>query len=118
MKASLPILPTSVVGSHAKMGWWYLIRQEAEAGRMGSRDVAEALDSAVDVAVLDQERAGVDVITDGEMRRFGSFYRTYLRRIQGIQMQPAEKTLAVRVIIRAKSTRLRARSAPPGGLGS
>lgn len=93
MKASLPLLPTSVVGSHAKMGWWYLIRQEAEAGRLGSRDVAEALDTATDIAILDQERAGVDVITDGEMRRLGSFYRTYLRRIQGIQMLPSEKTL-------------------------
>jgi 5-methyltetrahydropteroyltriglutamate--homocysteine methyltransferase len=94
MKTSLPILPTSVVGSHAKMGWWYLVRQEAEAGKLGPRDVAEALDTAVDIAILEQERADVDVISDGEMRRFGSFYRTYLRRIEGIRMEPAEKTLA------------------------
>src|SRR5437899_4640512 len=94
MKASLPLLPTSVVGSHDKMGWWYLVRQEAESGRMGPRDLAEALDTAVDIAILDQERAGVDVISDGEMRRLGSFYRTYLRRIEGIRMEPAEKTLA------------------------
>ncbi len=93
MNVSLPILPTSVVGSHAKMGWWYLVRQEAEAGRMGCRDVAEALDTATDVAILDQERAGVDVISDGEMRRFGAFFRTYLRRIQGIQMLPSEKSI-------------------------
>ncbi|HEV8344597.1 MAG TPA: methionine synthase [Candidatus Binatia bacterium] len=117
MKASLPILPTSVVGSHAKMGWWYLIRQEAEAGRMGSRDVAEALDSAVDVAVLDQERAGVDVITDGEMRRFGSFYRTYLRRIQGIQMQPAEKTLAGPGYHTREVYEVTGKISAPGGLG-
>jgi len=93
MKGSLPVLPTSVVGSHAKMGWWYLIRQEAEAGRLGSRDIEEALDTATDIAILDQERAGVDVITDGEMRRFGAFYRTYLRRIDGIRALPPEKSL-------------------------
>jgi len=93
MKADLPVLPTTVVGSHAKMGWWYLIRQEAEAGRLGSRDLEEALDTATDIAILDQERAGVDVITDGEMRRFGAFYRTYLRKIQGIQVLPPEKSL-------------------------
>jgi methionine synthase II (cobalamin-independent) len=52
------------------------VRQEAEAGRMGPRDVAEALATAVDIAILDQERAGVDVISDGEMHRFDSFYRT------------------------------------------
>lgn len=75
------------------MGWWYLIRQEAEARRLGSRDIAEALDTATDIAILDQERAGVDVITDGEMRRFGAFFRTYLRRIQGIQMLPPERSV-------------------------
>lgn len=93
MKAPLPVLPTSVVGSHAKMGWWYLVRQEAEAGRLDSRDLTEALDTATDIAILDQERAGVDVITDGEMRRLGAFYRTYLRRIQGIHMLAPEKAL-------------------------
>ncbi|MBI3079742.1 MAG: methionine synthase [Deltaproteobacteria bacterium] len=93
MKTSLPLLPTSVVGSHAKMGWWYLIRQEAEAGRLGPRDIEEALDTATDIAILDQERAGVDVITDGEMRRFGAFYRTYLTRIHGIGTLPPERRL-------------------------
>lgn len=93
MKAALPMLPTSVVGSHAKMGWWHLIRQEAEAGRLGGRDLSESLDTATDIAILDQQRAGVDVITDGEMRRFGAFFRTYLRRIQGIEMLPPEKSL-------------------------
>lgn len=91
--AALPILPTSVVGSHAKMGWWYLMRQEAEAGRIGPTDVQEALDTATDIAILDQERAGVDVVTDGEMRRFGAFFRTYLRRITGIHTLPPERSL-------------------------
>jgi len=45
---NLPLLPTSVVGSHAKMSWWYLMRQEAEAGRLGKTDLDEALDMAVD----------------------------------------------------------------------
>ncbi|MBI1992986.1 MAG: methionine synthase [Deltaproteobacteria bacterium] len=91
--AALPILPTSVVGSHAKMGWWYLMRQEAEAGKIGPTDVQEALDTATDIAILDQQRAGVDVITDGEMRRFGAFFRTYLRRINGIHTLPPERSL-------------------------
>ncbi len=93
MKGSLPILPTTVVGSHAKMSWWYIVRQETEAGRLGPRDIEEALDTATDVAILDQERAGVDVITDGEMRRFGAFFRTYLRKIHGINMLPPERSL-------------------------
>jgi 5-methyltetrahydropteroyltriglutamate--homocysteine methyltransferase len=75
------------------MSWWYIVRQETEAGRLGPRDIEEALDTATDVAILDQERAGVDVITDGEMRRFGAFFRTYLRKIHGINMLPPERSL-------------------------
>ncbi len=45
MNAALPIFPTSVVGSHAKMGRWYLMRQEAEAGQLGSRDIGETEES-------------------------------------------------------------------------
>lgn len=93
MKRSLPLLPTTVVGSHAKMGWWYLIRREAEAGRLGATDLEEALDTATDIAILDQERAGIDVITDGEMRRFGAFFRTYLARIDGIRISAPERSL-------------------------
>jgi 5-methyltetrahydropteroyltriglutamate--homocysteine methyltransferase len=76
MNASLPIFPTSVVGNHAMMGWWCLVRREAEAGRMGARDLAEALDAAVESRFSTQERAGVDVISDGEMRRLSSFFRS------------------------------------------
>ncbi|HWP57710.1 MAG TPA: hypothetical protein VNL14_07475 [Candidatus Acidoferrales bacterium] len=117
MKATLPVLPTSVVGSHAKMSWWYLIRQEAESGRLGPRDVAEALDTATDIAILDQERAGVDVITDGEMRRFGAFFRTYLRRIDGIQMVAPERTLGDQGYDTKESYEVTGKIAAPRGLG-
>jgi 5-methyltetrahydropteroyltriglutamate--homocysteine methyltransferase len=55
-------------------------------GDLGEVDVRETLDDAVNIAVLDQERAGVDVITDGEMRRrdfIQNFYSclTGLRKI-------------------------------------
>ena len=53
----------------------------------------EALDTATDIAILDQERAGVDMITDGEMRRFGAFFRTYYSRINGIQTSPPERRI-------------------------
>ncbi len=117
MKGSLPLLPTTVVGSHAKMSWWYLIRQETDAGRLGSRDVQEALDTATDIAILDQERAGVDVITDGEMRRFGSFFRTYLRRIHGITMSPPERSLGDQGYDTRESYEVVGKISAPQGLG-
>ncbi len=93
MTSSFPLLPTSVVGSHAKMGWWYLVRQEAEAGKLGPRDLQEAQDTATDIAILDQERAGVDVITDGEMRRLAGFYRSYYGRMTGVHILPPDRRL-------------------------
>lgn len=94
-----------------------MVRQEAEAGRLGPRDTAEALDTATDIAILDQERAGVDVVTDGEMRRFGAFFRTYLRRINGIKMLPPERTLGDQGYDTKESYEVAEKISAPKGLG-
>ncbi len=89
MEASgLPLLPTTVVGSHPRPSWWYLANEAIREGRFGWRDTAETLDHAVDLAILDQERLGIDVITDGEMRRLSGYVRTLLQRIQGLSEVP------------------------------
>lgn len=83
-KDKLPILPTSVVGSHGRPGWLYVFR-EATAGReLGSIDIQEAGDDAVRLAILDQDEAGIDVISDGEMRRTAGYYRGYMDRIENL----------------------------------
>ena len=73
------LLPTSLVGSYAQPEW--LIDRKKLAGRFPPRVRAkelwrvapEFLDQAQDdatlLAIRDQERAGLDIITDGEMRR-------------------------------------------------
>src|SRR3989441_741664 len=73
------LLPTSLVGSYAQPDW--LIDRQKLAGRFPPRVRAkelwrvapEFLDQAQDdatlLAIRDQERAGLDIITDGEMRR-------------------------------------------------
>jgi 5-methyltetrahydropteroyltriglutamate--homocysteine methyltransferase len=75
----LPLLPTSLVGSYAQPEW--LIDRKKLAGRFPPRVRAkelwrvapEYLDQAQDdatlLAIRDQERAELDIITDGEMRR-------------------------------------------------
>ncbi len=75
----LPILPTSLVGSYAQPEW--LIDRKKLAGRFPPRVRAkdlwrvapefleQAQDDATLLAIRDQERAGLDIITDGEMRR-------------------------------------------------
>ena len=47
-------------------------RGRRRARRAGPADTAELQDDAVDTAIRDQEEAGIDVVSDGEMRRAGS----------------------------------------------
>ena len=78
------LLPTSVVGSHGLPGWVWLAREAMEAGRLGVLDVRELTEDATQIALLDQERAGVDVLTTGEMGRV-RFIIGFYDRIAGIQ---------------------------------
>jgi 5-methyltetrahydropteroyltriglutamate--homocysteine methyltransferase len=73
------VLVTTVVGSCPQPGW--LIDREMLGSRLPPRvrakeiwridesRLAEAQDDATILAIRDMERAGIDVITDGEMRR-------------------------------------------------
>jgi 5-methyltetrahydropteroyltriglutamate--homocysteine methyltransferase len=84
-KMSLPILPTTVVGSHGKAGWWFEGVKAHEEGRWGSYDINELLDDAANVAIKDMTDAGIDVITDGEVRRLDGYVDSYYAVIKGIQ---------------------------------
>jgi 5-methyltetrahydropteroyltriglutamate--homocysteine methyltransferase len=93
MTLTLPkLLPTSVVGSHGLPGWVWLAREAMEQGRLGALDVREVLEDATQVAILDQERAGVDVLTTGEMGRV-RFIIGFYDSITGIRTLPAPRRL-------------------------
>ena len=82
--AGLPLIPTTTVGSMAPPGWLVAATQAIGRGEFGSTDIEELLTDAVDVAVLDQQRAGVDVLVDGEMRRqdFNLGFYGYFRSLE------------------------------------
>ncbi|HEV8641117.1 MAG TPA: methionine synthase [Methylomirabilota bacterium] len=84
MARELPLLPTTVVGSHALPSWLYLVREATDANRLGPTDIQEAYDDAVRIAIRDQIEAGVDVISDGEMRRV-TFIRGFYSRLTGLE---------------------------------
>jgi 5-methyltetrahydropteroyltriglutamate--homocysteine methyltransferase len=77
--STLPLFPTSLVGSFAQPDW--LIDRAKLAGRFPPRVrakelwrpepeyLAEAQDDATLLAIKAQEDAGLDIITDGEIRR-------------------------------------------------
>ena len=86
-------LGTSVVGSHAHPSWFVSGIAAAERGEFGPADLAEMLDDAVDLALRDQEDAGIDVVSDGEMRRAGFFTAEFYRHVTGVRALPSDRRL-------------------------
>jgi 5-methyltetrahydropteroyltriglutamate--homocysteine methyltransferase len=86
-------LRTSVVGSHARPSWFVAGIDAAERGEFGPADLAEMLDDAVDLALRDQEDAGIDLVSDGEMRRAGFFTAEFYRHLTGVRELPPDRRL-------------------------
>lgn len=88
----IPLLPTSVIGSYAWPGWLYTALEAARRGEYGPQDWLETQNDAVDLALRDQEDAGVDIVTDGEMRRIGFFTAEFYGHMTGLkELPPARK---------------------------
>lgn len=64
---------SDVVGSLLRPPYLVEARGALEAGRLGPADFKRVEDRAVDEAIALQEAAGLDVITDGELRRYAFF---------------------------------------------
>ena len=89
------ILPTTLVGSYPQPDW--LIDRTKLAGRFPPRVRAKELwrvapewleqaqDDATLLAIRDQERAGLDIITDGEMRR-ESYSNRFATALEGVDI--------------------------------
>lgn len=94
MLADLPPLPTAGVGSYAIPGWMFPIRRAIAAGDLGPADIDEAFADATLAVVADQISAGLDIISDGELRRQRFVYEMY-DRLQGLQRQGRQRKLGV-----------------------
>src|SRR5689334_6580264 len=66
-------LRSDVVGSLLRPPSLAEARVAFESGRIGAPELKRIEDRAVDEAVRLQEAAGLDVVTDGEMRRYAFF---------------------------------------------
>src|SRR3979490_3261376 len=90
-----PILPTTVVGSYPQPDW--LVDRAMLGSRLPPRTpapelsrvppdfLAEAQDGAPRVAIRDMERAGIDIITDGEVRR-ESYSNRFATALDGMDL--------------------------------
>ncbi len=64
-----PRYTTTVVGSFSVPRWYEALEKQVEIGALSKADMADAQFRASQAAILDQEVAGIDVITGGEMHR-------------------------------------------------
>lgn len=86
----LPILPTTVVGSYSMPGWLERLKTEYFARRISRQDLDDIHDAVVKAAIKDQEVAGLDVITDGELRR-DNMIDYFVERMAGVQFDRSSK---------------------------
>ncbi len=97
---NLPLLPTTVVGSYPQPPW--LVDHEmmmantpprvrmAKVWRFEGERLKEAQDDATRLAVRDMEEAGLDIVSDGEVRR-ESYFNLFATALSGIDLdQPGE----------------------------
>jgi 5-methyltetrahydropteroyltriglutamate--homocysteine methyltransferase len=96
MTRVLPILPTTVVGSYPQPAW--LVDHEAlrgrtvprvrapEVWRVATAFLPEAQDDATLLAIRDMERADIDIVTDGEIRR-ESYSNHFAAALEGLDLE-------------------------------
>jgi 5-methyltetrahydropteroyltriglutamate--homocysteine methyltransferase len=87
---SLPILPTTMVGSYSMPGFLERLKTEYFARRISRNDLDEIHDTVVKAAIKDQEIAGLDIVTDGELRR-DNMIDYFVERLPGIQIDRSSK---------------------------
>jgi len=87
---TLPILPTTVVGSYSMPGWLERLKTEYFARRISRHDLDEVHDTAVKAAIKDQEVAGLDIVTDGELRR-DNMIDYFVERLPGVEIDRSSK---------------------------
>jgi 5-methyltetrahydropteroyltriglutamate--homocysteine methyltransferase len=99
---ALPLLPTTVVGSYPQPDW-LIDRALLSKGvprvrltqlwRVPEPWLEQAQDDATVLAIRDMERAGIDIITDGEMRR-ESYSNRFATALDGIDLETPGQVMA------------------------
>src|SRR5262245_55532468 len=78
----MSIYRSDVVGSLLRPDYLKQARASYEAGKLTDLEFKQTEDRAVDEAIALQERAGIEVVTDGEMRRY-AFYGHLIDAVEG-----------------------------------
>jgi 5-methyltetrahydropteroyltriglutamate--homocysteine methyltransferase len=89
---TLPLLPTTVIGSYSMPSWLERAKNDYLQRKLSRRDLEEMYDAARKAAIKDQEVAGVDVVSDGELQR-DNMIDYFAERLPGVQVDQGSKRL-------------------------
>jgi len=84
------LLPTTVVGSYSVPEWLARAKSDFYEGRISRTSLNEIYETAIKAALKDQERAGIDIVSDGELRRDNDI-DYFLERMPGIVLPTLAK---------------------------
>ena len=84
-------LATSVVGSYSVPEWLERLKTDFYQRRISGDYIREIYEVAIKAAIKDQERAGIDIVSDGELRRDNDV-DYFLARMPGVEIQQQGKT--------------------------
>ncbi|MGH3120278.1 MAG: hypothetical protein ACRDND_04505 [Streptosporangiaceae bacterium] len=85
------LLPTTVVGSYSVPEWLERLKTDYYQRRISAQHLDEIHNVAIKAALKDQERAGIDIVSDGELRRDNDI-DYLLVRIPGVDIPHRAKT--------------------------
>ena len=89
--AAVPLLPTTVVGSYPVPEWLERLKTDYYQRRISAQHLNEIHEVAIKAALKDQELAGLDIVSDGELRRDNDI-DYLLARIPGVDIPHRAKT--------------------------
>jgi 5-methyltetrahydropteroyltriglutamate--homocysteine methyltransferase len=86
------LFPVTVVGSWTRPEWLVQTLRRRQAGEISAEEFNRIADDAVLAALKYQEDAGVDIVTDGEMRR-DNFYSFVVDKLSGMRLMKLSELL-------------------------
>src|SRR5712692_6654836 len=90
--AETPLFPVSVVGAWTRPPWLVQALRRRQAGEISAEEFNRIAEEAVRAAIKYQEDAGVDIITDGEVRR-DNFYSFVVEKLSGMKLMKVSELL-------------------------
>jgi 5-methyltetrahydropteroyltriglutamate--homocysteine methyltransferase len=85
------LLPTTVVGSYSVPEWLERLKTDFYQSRLSQAHLNEIHETAIKAALKDQEQAGIDIVSDGELRRDNDV-DYILGRLPGVELATTVKS--------------------------